>query len=124
MFRNQEQNDNELVQCFIEGDQNSLEILIHRHKRRVYSYILLIVKNQELAEDIFQETFIKVIRSLKRGKYVENGKFISWVLRISHNLIIDHFRKEKLQGTVSNDSLDVDIFNSQKFSDFTIEDEM
>jgi RNA polymerase sigma-70 factor (ECF subfamily) len=65
-----------------------------------------------------------VIRSLKRGKYVENGKFVSWVLRISHNLIIDHFRKEKLQGTVSNDSLDVDIFNSQKFSDFTIEDEM
>jgi len=117
-------NDNELVQSFIEGDQNSLEILIHRHKSRVYSYILLIVKNQELAEDIFQETFIKVIRSLKKGKYVENGKFVSWVLRISHNLIIDHFRKQKLQGTVSNDSLEVDIFNSQKFSDFTIEDEM
>ena len=124
MFRTNALNDNELVQRFIEGDQNSLEILIHRHKSRVYSYILLIVKNQELAEDIFQETFIKVIRSLKRGKYVENGKFVSWVLRISHNLIIDHFRKEKLQGTVSNDSLDVDIFNSQKFSDFTIEDEM
>ncbi len=124
MFRTNALNDNELVQRFIEGDQNSLEILIHRHKGRVYSYILLIVKNQELAEDIFQETFIKVIRSLKRGKYVENGKFVSWVLRISHNLIIDHFRKEKLQGTVSNDSLDVDIFNSQKFSDFTIEDEM
>lgn len=124
MFRTNALNDNELVQRFIEGDQNSLEILVHRHKSRVYSYILLIVKNQELAEDIFQETFIKVIRSLKRGKYVENGKFVSWVLRISHNLIIDHFRKEKLQGTVSNDSLDVDIFNSQKFSDFTIEDEM
>ncbi|MEE4284962.1 MAG: sigma-70 family RNA polymerase sigma factor [Mariniphaga sp.] len=124
MFRTNALNDNELVQRFIEGDQNSLEILIHRHKSRVYSYILLIVKNQELAEDIFQETFIKVIRSLKRGKYVENGKFVSWVLRISHNLIIDHFRKEKLQGTVSNDSLDIDIFNSQKFSDFTIEDEM
>lgn len=124
MFRTNALNDNELVQRFIEGDQNSLEILIHRHKSRVYSYILLIVKNQELAEDIFQETFIKVIRSLKRGKYVENGKFVSWVLRISHNLIIDHFRKEKLQGTISNDSLDVDIFNSQKFSDFTIEDEM
>jgi RNA polymerase sigma factor (sigma-70 family) len=124
MFRTNALDDNELVQRFIEGDQNSLEILIHRHKSRVYSYILLIVKKQDLAEDIFQETFIKVIRSLKRGKYVENGKFVSWVLRISHNLIIDHFRKEKLQGTVSNDSLDVDIFNSQKFSDFTIEDEM
>jgi RNA polymerase sigma-70 factor (ECF subfamily) len=85
---------------------------------------LLIVKNQELAEDIFQETFIKVIRSLKRGKYVENGKFVSWVLRIGHNLIIDHFRKVKLQGTVSNDSTEVDIFNSQKFSEETIEDQM
>jgi RNA polymerase sigma factor (sigma-70 family) len=124
MFRTNTLNDNELVQRFIEGDQNSLEILIHRHKSRVYSYILLIVKNQELAEDIFQETFIKVIRSLKRGKYVENGKFISWVLRISHNLIIDHFRKEKLQGTVSNDSMEVDIFNSQKFSEATIEDQI
>ena len=124
MFRLNELNDNELVQRFIDGDQNSLEILIYRHKNRVYSYILLIVKNQELAEDIFQETFIKVIRSLKRGKYVENGKFVSWVLRISHNLIIDHFRKEKLQGTISNDSLEVDVFNSQKFSEDTIEDQM
>lgn len=117
-------NDNELVQRFIEGDQESLEILILRHKSRVFSYIVLIVKNQELAEDIFQETFIKVIRSLKKGRYTENGKFISWVLRISHNLIIDHFRKEKLKGTISNDSVEVDIFNSQKFSDKTIEDEM
>jgi RNA polymerase sigma factor (sigma-70 family) len=124
MFRSNVLNDNELVQCFIEGDQNALEILIHRHKSRVYSYILLIVKNQELAEDIFQETFIKVIRSLKRGKYVENGKFISWVLRIAHNLVIDHFRREKQQGTVSNDSMDVDIFNSPKFSEDTIEDQM
>ena len=124
MFRTKALNDNELVQQFIEGDQNSLEILIHRHKSRVYSYILLIVKNQELAEDVFQETFIKVIRSLKRGKYVENGKFVSWVLRIAHNLIIDHFRKEKLQGTVSNDSMEVDIFNSQKFSEDTIEDQI
>jgi RNA polymerase sigma factor (sigma-70 family) len=117
-------NDNELVQRFIAGDQNSLEILIQRHKGRVFSYILLIVKKQDLAEDIFQETFIKVIRSLKKGKYTENGKFVSWVLRISHNLIIDHFRKEKLKGTVSNDSLDIDIFNSHKFSEDTIEDQM
>ena len=124
MFRSKALNDNELVQQFIEGDQNSLEILIHRHKTRVFSYILLIVKNKELAEDIFQETFIKVIRSLKRGKYIENGKFVSWVLRISHNLIIDHFRKVKLKGTISNDSSNVDIFNSQKFSEDTIEDQL
>ncbi|QGY45517.1 sigma-70 family RNA polymerase sigma factor [Maribellus comscasis] len=124
MFMTNTLNDNELVQQFIQGDQNSLEILIRRHKNRVFSYILLIVKNQELAEDIFQETFIKVIRSLKRGKYIENGKFVSWVLRIAHNLIIDHFRKEKLKGTVSNDSTEVDIFNSQKFSEATIEDQL
>ena len=117
-------NDNELVQRFISGDQNSLEVLIHRHKNRVYSYILLIVKSQDLAEDIFQETFIKVIRSLKKGRYTENGKFISWVLRISHNLIIDHFRKEKLKGTISNDSFEGDLFNSQKFSEDTIEDQL
>lgn len=124
MFKLNSLDDNELVQRFIEGDQESLEILILRHKSRVFSYIVLVVKNQELAEDIFQETFIKVIRSLKKGRYIENGKFISWVLRISHNLIIDHFRKEKLKGTISNDSTEVDIFNSQKFSDKTIEDEM
>lgn len=124
MFRLNSLNDNELVHRFIKGDQESLETLIVRHKSRIYSYILLIVKNQELAEDIFQETFIKVIRSLKRGKYTENGKFVSWVLRIAHNLIIDHFRKEKLKGTISNDSSDVDIFNSQKFAEDTIEDKM
>ena len=124
MFKENLLNDNTLVQQFIAGDQNSLEILICRHKSRVFSYILLIVKSKELAEDIFQETFIKVIRSLKRGKYIENGKFISWVLRISHNLIIDHFRKEKLRGTISNDNSNVDIFNSQKFSEDTIEDQL
>lgn len=124
MFKLNSLDDNELVQRFVEGDQESLETLILRHKNRVFSYILLIVKNQELAEDIFQETFIKVIRSLKRGKYIENGKFVSWVLRIAHNLIIDHFRKLKLKGTISNDSTEVDIFNSQKYSEATIEDQM
>jgi RNA polymerase sigma-70 factor (ECF subfamily) len=124
MFRTETLSDFELVQNFIGGDQNSIEILVQRHKNRVFSYILLVVKNQELAEDIFQETFIKVIRSLKRGKYTENGKFISWVLRISHNLIIDHFRKEKLKGTISNDNSEVDIFNSQKFSEENIEDQL
>jgi len=124
MFRPETLSDNELVKKFVEGDRNSIEILISRHKNRVFSYILLIVKNQELAEDIFQDTFIKVIRSLKRGKYIENGKFVSWVLRIAHNLVIDHFRKLKLNGTISNDASDVDIFNSQKFSEDNIEDQL
>lgn len=124
MFNAETLNDNELVQHFINGDHNSIEVLIKRHKNRVYSYILLIVKNPDLAQDIFQDTFIKVIRSLKHGKYVENGKFISWVLRIAHNLIIDHFRKEKQRNTISNDNYENDIFNSPRFSDENIEDQM
>ncbi len=124
MFKAENLNDNELVQAFVNGDHHSLELLIRRHKNRVYSYILLIVKKQELAEDIFQDTFIKVIHSLKSGKYTENGKFISWVLRISHNLIIDHFRREKLNGVVSNDSCETDLVNSRKFSDQNVEEQL
>lgn len=124
MFNNEPENDNMLVQKFIHGDQSALEELVHRHKNRVFTYIVLIVKNHQLAEDIFQDTFIKVIRSLKLGKYTENGKFVSWVLRIAHNLIIDHFRKEKLLNTTSNDDTEVDLFNSQRYSDENIEDKL
>jgi RNA polymerase sigma factor (sigma-70 family) len=114
--------DYELVQEFVDGDKSSIEILIKRHKNRVFTYIILIVKNEQLAEDIFQDTFIKVINSLKAGKYKDNGRFLSWVIRIAHNLIIDHFRKEKQLNTMSNDDYEVDIFNSRKLSDKNIED--
>ena len=114
--------DFELVQRFKEGDQLSLELLISRHKNKVYTYIYLIVKNQQLAEDIFQDTFIKVIKSLNENKYRDNGKFVSWVIRIAHNLIIDHFRKEKQMNTLSNDDYEADLFNSKKFADDNIED--
>lgn len=118
------QTDYELVQCFLKGNNASLEELIERHRKKVYTYILLIVKKQHLAEDIFQDTFIKVIKSLEAGKYRDNGKFLSWVIRIAHNLIIDHFRKEKQLQLVSNDSYETDIFNSRKFADATIEEGM
>jgi RNA polymerase sigma-70 factor (ECF subfamily) len=124
MFRPEDLSDNSLVQQFVDGNQSAIEILIARHKKRVFTYILLIVKDHHLAEDIFQDTFIKVIRSLKSGRYTENGKFISWVLRISHNLIIDHFRKEKLLSTTSNDDTNVDLFNSSKYSEENIEDRL
>jgi len=114
--------DYELVQEFINGNQISIEYLITRHKNKVYTYILLIVKNEQLAEDIFQDTFIKVIQSLKQGKYRDNGRFLSWVIRIAHNLIIDHFRKEKQLNTLSNDSYETDIFNSKKMSDKNVEE--
>ncbi|HZL08871.1 MAG TPA: sigma-70 family RNA polymerase sigma factor [Prolixibacteraceae bacterium] len=124
MSRTEDLSDNSLVKQFVDGDQIAIEMLITRHKKRVFTYIVLIVKNHHLAEDIFQDTFIKVIRSLKTGKYTENGKFISWVLRISHNLIIDHFRKEKLLNTTSNDDTSIDLFNSQRYSEETIEDKL
>lgn len=124
MFRVETLSDNSLVKQFVDGDQSAFELLINRHKNRVYTYIFLIVKNQHLAEDIFQDTFVKVIRSLKTGRYTENGKFVSWVLRIAHNLIIDHFRKEKLLSTISNDDFEMDLFNSVRFSDDTIEDKL
>ena len=115
--------DKELVKKFMSGDNTALETLIKRHKERVYTYILYIVKNEELAEDIFQDTFIKVIKSLRKGKYNEQGIFVSWVIRIAHNLTIDYFRKQTRMPTYSNDeNPDIDIFNSQKFSDDTIED--
>jgi RNA polymerase sigma factor (sigma-70 family) len=116
--------DNELVQRYLDGDYSSLEVLINRYKNKVFSYIFMTVKNHHLAEDIFQDTFIKVVRSLNLGKYTDNGKFISWVMRIAHNLIIDHYRREKNMNTFSNDASEVDHFNSPKFSDENIEDFM
>jgi RNA polymerase sigma factor (sigma-70 family) len=121
-LKSQHLSDQELVKRFIQGDQPSIEILINRHKNKVFTYIILIVKNQQLAEDIFQDTFIKVIRSLKDGKYRDNGKFVSWVIRIAHNLTIDHFRKEKQFSTFSNEDYEADIFNTRKLADGTIED--
>ncbi len=117
--------DKELVKNFMSGDKSAIETLINRHKDRVYTYILFIVKNEKLAEDIFQDTFIKVIKSLQKGKYNEQGIFVSWVIRIAHNLTIDFFRKQSRMPTYSNDeNPEIDIFNSQKFSDATIEDEL
>lgn len=116
--------DQQLIQQYKEGKQSAIETLIDRYRSRVFNYILLIVKNSDLAEDIFQDTFIKVIRSLNQGRYKDNGKFISWVLRIAHNLAIDHFRKEKQFNVVSNDDYESDIFNTNKLAEDNIEDLM
>ncbi len=121
-MKQNELNDQELVQAYIKGDPSAIETLITRHRSKVYTYILLTIKKQQLAEDLFQETFIKVIQSLRGGKYKDNGRFLSWVIRIAHNLIIDHFRKEKQMNSISNDDTEVDLFNSKKFSDKNIEE--
>jgi len=116
--------DNELVNEFINGSKSAIEVLIRRHQKKVFGYIHLLVKNRSTAEDIFQETFVKVIKSLQEGKYVDNNRFPSWVMRIAHNLIIDHFRREKQVKLLSKDDYEVDIFNATKFSEKTIEESM
>jgi len=117
----QQLSDNELINMFIDGKSEAVEVLIHRYKNRVFTYIYFTVKNQHLAEDIFQDTFVKVIKSLQEGKYQDNGRFVSWVMRIAHNLIIDHYRHEKQLNTFSNNTNEIDLFNSPKYSDETIE---
>ena len=102
--------DSELVSSYIDGNEKSLDTLIKRHKQRIYSFIYSKVLDRDLTEDIFQDTFIKVIRTLKLGNYNEQGKFVSWVMRIAHNLVIDHFRKNKRIPKFEN-SYDFDIFS-------------
>ena len=114
--------DQELVSQFIIGEQSGIEELIHRHKTKVFTYICMYIREKSLAEDIFQETFLKVINSLKAGKYKDNGKFLSWVMRIAHNLIIDHFRREKQARLLSNDDYETDILNIKSLAEDNIED--
>jgi RNA polymerase sigma-70 factor (ECF subfamily) len=116
--------DYELIERFIKGEQSCFEQLINRHKNKVFAYISLYIRDKALAEDLFQDTFMKVIQSVKAGKYQDNGKFISWVMRIAHNLIIDHFRRIKQMNTISNDDYESDLFNSRKFAESTIEDDI
>ncbi len=105
--------DYELVNQYLEGECTSLEELINRHRSRIYTYIYLMVKDQHLAEDVFQDTFIKVIKSLRDGKYRDDGKFLSWVVRIAHNLIIDYYRKKKKMNMLSHDEYGTDYLLSQ-----------
>ncbi|MGI9594388.1 MAG: RNA polymerase sigma factor [Patiriisocius sp.] len=99
-----------LVSAYLQGDESALSILITRHKQRIYSFIYSKVFDRDISEDVFQDTFIKVINSLKRGKYNEEGKFLPWVMRISHNLVIDHFRKNNRMPKFENNT-DFDIFS-------------
>ncbi len=85
--------DSILVASYIEGDEKSLEVLISKHKAKIYNFIYSKIMNRDISEDLFQETFIKVIKTLKRGVYNEEGKFLPWVMRIAHNLVVDYFRK-------------------------------
>ena len=116
--------DDELVKLYEIGNNQAFEILLLRHKSKVYSYIYLVVRNRELTEDIFQDTFIKAIATIQQGRYVESGRFLAWINRIAHNLIIDHFRREKNENTFSADAVDYDIVNNAKLSEKSVEDTM
>lgn len=116
--------DEELVMHYAKGVNSAFDELLGRHQEAVYSYILFIVRNRELAEDVFQETFVKAIVNIKQGRYTESGKFKAWIMRIAHNLVIDSFRQERNENTISNDSVEVDLFNNMKLSDRTIEEDL
>ncbi len=116
--------DKELIGKYLNGNEESLEQLIHRHKRKVFAYIMMVVKDDQLADDIFQDTFIKVINTIKSGMYKEEGKFIQWVMRIAHNLIIDHFRRAKRLPMVNNSSDEYDIFDTVRIMDPSIEERL
>lgn len=116
------QPDEKLVSLYAKGNNEAFDILLNRHKDRIYSYIYYTVHNRDLAEDIFQETFVKAIMTIRQGRYTENGKFPAWITRIAHNLIIDYYRQEKAENQISNDELSADIFNNKELSEGTIED--
>ena len=114
--------DDDLVKLYEKGNNSAFEVILNRYKSRVFTYIFLIVRNKELTEDIFQEAFIKAISTIQQGRYVESGRFLGWINRIAHNLIIYHFRREKNENTFSTDGLEYDFVNNSKYSEKSFED--
>lgn len=112
--------DRELITLYIDGNEKAFEVLLMRHKDKIYRFIYLKVRDQVLAEDIFQEAFVKIINTLKIGSYNEEGKFLPWAMRIAHNLVIDHFRKSSKVRMISESSSTKDDFNI--FSTLSLED--
>jgi RNA polymerase sigma factor (sigma-70 family) len=112
-----------LVSAYMKGDESALGELVTRHKQRIYSFIYSKVYNRDVAEDVFQDTFIKVIKTLKRGKYNEEGKFLPWVMRIAHNLVIDHFRKNNRMPKFENKD-DFNIFSVLHDGSLNVESKM
>ena len=119
-----DKSDEQLISLYVDGKNEAFDTLIERHKDRVFMYIYHAVKNEELANDIFQDTFFKVITTLKQGRYVENGHFPAWITRIAHNLIIDYFRQTKAENLQSTDDEDINILNRKELSDGTVEDDI
>lgn len=124
MAKNLKMTDEQLVKEYVSGNNEAFDKLLKRHQEKIFNYILRIIKNEDVANDIFQETFVKAILTIKQGRYTENGKFPAWISRIAHNLIIDYFRQEKSENVQSSDMNDVDILNRKELCEETIEDIM
>ncbi len=109
--------DDRLVAAYAAGDNRAFDILLSRHQQRVFAYILSVVKNRDAANDIFQDTFVKAITTIKQGRYNESGKFSAWISRIAHNLVIDYFRFNKSENTVSVDDCETDMLNRRELAE-------
>lgn len=116
--------DDQLVALYAQGNNEAFDALLLRHQSRVYNYIYQMVKDRNLADDIFQETFVKAINTIRQGRYTDNGKFQAWINRIARNLVIDFFRQEKVEASVSADDGNFDVLNRKDLSEDTIEDVM
>ncbi|MBE9488209.1 MAG: sigma-70 family RNA polymerase sigma factor [Bacteroidetes bacterium] len=117
--------DSTLIKDYLSGDNESMSILMSKYKPRIHKYILMIVKNDSVADDIFQELYIKIQKSIKSDKYIDNGKFLSWCLRIAHNLVIDYFRQKKQLNTLSaDDDKQTNILYGKSLSEPNAEDNM
>ncbi len=116
--------DEQLVTLYQSGGEEAFEVLLYRHKDRIYNYILFITKNETLTDDIFQETFVKAVICLQKGNYNDNGKFGAWLSRIAHNLVIDHYRRVAYENTVSNDEDEFDLLNNARLSEESVEEDM
>ena len=116
--------DDKLVSLYADGNNEAFDTLLNRHQNRVFTYILRIVKDSEVANDIFQDTFVKAITTIKQNRYSEVGKFAAWITRIAHNLIIDYYRQERSENLQSCDLPDLDILNRKDLSEETIEDKL
>lgn len=116
--------DDMLVTLYLEGNNSAFDILLNRHQDRLFNYIFFLVRSREVAEDIFQETFVKAITTLQQGRYQNDGKFAAWITRIAHNLVIDQFRIERNENAISNDEVEFDLLNDAKLSEGTVENRM
>lgn len=113
--------DEQLVKNYANGDSDAFDTLLARYQQKIYSYILFLVHDDEVADDLFQETFMKAIVTIRQGRYVESGRFSAWLTRIAHNLVIDKYRQDRNSNVISNDASDADLFNDATLSDITVE---